>query len=277
VVSKAIAELEYTLGVPLLDRSPRCVEPTLYGRALVASSHAVLDELRQGAMEIRHLSEPYTGELAISCNWTSVLGLVPTVIDRLRIEHPGVMLHLTQHHTLCDQHRELRERRIELAVGDVDTRSVPEDIAHEILFDDHLCIVASRQSPWAGRGRVELAALADAPWVLPAANTPGGQAAADVFRCQGLAVPRAHVTAPFLLIPPLLENGPFVSVLPRSVLSLIESGAGPQVLSTGVTIPAGQVGVMRLKNRQPGPLALLVIDLLRSVARHEPVDRAIAA
>lgn len=31
-VSKAIADMEYTLRVPLLDRGPRGVEPTLYGQ-----------------------------------------------------------------------------------------------------------------------------------------------------------------------------------------------------------------------------------------------------
>jgi molybdenum-dependent DNA-binding transcriptional regulator ModE len=34
-VSKTISDLEHTLGVQLLDRSPRGVEPTLYGGALV--------------------------------------------------------------------------------------------------------------------------------------------------------------------------------------------------------------------------------------------------
>ena len=34
-ISKAIAGLEHTLGVPLLDRSIYGVEPTIYGRALL--------------------------------------------------------------------------------------------------------------------------------------------------------------------------------------------------------------------------------------------------
>src|SRR5256885_797297 len=34
-VSKAITEMELTLGVPLLDRGPRGVEPTLFGRDLL--------------------------------------------------------------------------------------------------------------------------------------------------------------------------------------------------------------------------------------------------
>ena len=37
-VSKTIAGLERMLGVPLLDRSPQGVEPTVYGRALLRRS-----------------------------------------------------------------------------------------------------------------------------------------------------------------------------------------------------------------------------------------------
>src|SRR5262249_25946627 len=39
-VSKVIADLEYTLGVRLLDRRPQGVEPTAYGRALLKRSSA---------------------------------------------------------------------------------------------------------------------------------------------------------------------------------------------------------------------------------------------
>ena len=35
VISKAIAELEHTLGVQLFDRNARGVEPTIYGRELL--------------------------------------------------------------------------------------------------------------------------------------------------------------------------------------------------------------------------------------------------
>ena len=38
VVSKAISELEQTLGVSLFDRSSRGVEPTPYGRALLEAA-----------------------------------------------------------------------------------------------------------------------------------------------------------------------------------------------------------------------------------------------
>ena len=64
-ISKAIAEMEYTLGVSLLDRTPRGVEPTLYGQVLIKWSGAVFDDLSQGVREIESLADPTAGEVRI--------------------------------------------------------------------------------------------------------------------------------------------------------------------------------------------------------------------
>ena len=48
VISKMIASLEQTLGLPLLERSRLGVEPTLYGKALLKRSIALCNDLRSG-------------------------------------------------------------------------------------------------------------------------------------------------------------------------------------------------------------------------------------
>jgi molybdate transport repressor ModE-like protein len=58
VVSRSIGELEHTLGVQLLERNPRGIELTEYGRALLNRSHAAFDELRQGVKDIESLADP---------------------------------------------------------------------------------------------------------------------------------------------------------------------------------------------------------------------------
>src|SRR4029079_19759586 len=47
-ISKAIADMERTVGAALLDRTSRGVELTESGRLLVGRTRAVFDELRQG-------------------------------------------------------------------------------------------------------------------------------------------------------------------------------------------------------------------------------------
>src|SRR6476646_4742713 len=66
-VSEAIANLEAALEVPLLDRSPRGIEPTAYARALLRRGDIVFDELQQGVRDIEFLSDPTRGEVRIGC------------------------------------------------------------------------------------------------------------------------------------------------------------------------------------------------------------------
>src|ERR1043166_1945379 len=57
-ISRSIAELEAALGVRLLDRSSKGIEPTAYGRALAKRGLAVFDELMQGVKDIEFLADP---------------------------------------------------------------------------------------------------------------------------------------------------------------------------------------------------------------------------
>src|SRR5215469_12796414 len=66
-VSAAVANLEHMLGVRLLDRSPRGIEPTIYADAMLKRSSAVFDELKQSVKDVESLANPATGELRIAC------------------------------------------------------------------------------------------------------------------------------------------------------------------------------------------------------------------
>src|ERR1043165_4876433 len=62
-ISKAIADVEHAVGLRLLERGPRGIEPTMYGRALLKCGTAVFDELRQGVKELEFLTDPGAGEI----------------------------------------------------------------------------------------------------------------------------------------------------------------------------------------------------------------------
>src|ERR1700752_3489381 len=53
-VSEMIADLEQGIGVRLLDRSPRGVEPTRYGHALLKRTLVIFDELKQSIKDIEY-------------------------------------------------------------------------------------------------------------------------------------------------------------------------------------------------------------------------------
>src|SRR5262245_25083418 len=94
VVSKAIADLEHTVGVPLLDRIPQGVEPTAYGRALMHRSVIAFEELRQGIKDIEFLTDPTAGEVRIATTPPLSASFVSAVIDRLSRRYPRIVFHV---------------------------------------------------------------------------------------------------------------------------------------------------------------------------------------
>src|SRR5712675_2134899 len=109
-VSEVIADLEHALGVRLLDRSARGIEPTVYGDALLKRSVAVFDELKQSIRDIEFLSDPATGELRIACVEGLWYTFLPEIMRRFLERYPRVRVHadLTLH---ASEFSGLRERK----------------------------------------------------------------------------------------------------------------------------------------------------------------------
>ena len=64
-ISKAMTDMEHTVGVRLLDRTAKGVELTHYGRALLRRGLGAFDELRQGIEDMRILDDPTVGEVRV--------------------------------------------------------------------------------------------------------------------------------------------------------------------------------------------------------------------
>ena len=135
VVSKAIADLEHTLGVRLLDRSRQGIEPTSYGQALLKRGLAAFDELRQGVKDIEFLADPTAGEVRIGTTDAMAAGLLPLVINRLHRQHPRLVFHVTSATSGAALYRELRERNVDFILGRLFAK-LEEDLTAEPLFDD---------------------------------------------------------------------------------------------------------------------------------------------
>src|SRR5215475_11975244 len=112
VVSKAIADLEHTVGVPLLDRSPQGVEPTTYGRALMHRSVIAFEELRQGVKDIEALADPTAGEIRIGTTPPLSASFLSTVIDRMIRRHPRIIFRVVAG-GMEPQPQSLIERRVD--------------------------------------------------------------------------------------------------------------------------------------------------------------------
>src|SRR5262249_26208082 len=87
-ISRSIGTLEQALGVRLFDRSAQGIELTPFGHALVKRGTVVFDELQHGLKDIRFLSNPTVGDLAIGASIAVAEGFVCSVIGRLSRRYP---------------------------------------------------------------------------------------------------------------------------------------------------------------------------------------------
>src|SRR5437763_1952944 len=117
-VSEVIADLEHGLGVRLLDRSPKGVEPTKYGDALLKRTLIVFDELKQSISDIEFLADPTTGEIRIACPLAIALTVVPHIFERFVKKYPRVVSHFDELNSAATRDfRELRDRKYDLILA----------------------------------------------------------------------------------------------------------------------------------------------------------------
>jgi DNA-binding transcriptional LysR family regulator len=266
-ISKAIAELEHTLGVPIFDRTAKGVEPTGYGRALIKWSNVVFDDMRQGIEEIAFLTDPGTGELRIGATEPMIGGILPAIIGRLSRQYPRMAFEVVPYGAMEQQKRDLRERRIDLTLGRILEPNTDEDFRAEILFDEPLFVVAGNNNPWAKRRTIKLTDLANEPWTLPRTDTVVGHMVVEAFRASGLEIPDSGVICNSIQMHcSLLATGRYLAMLPRSLLTFGKLDT-LKVLPIDLKVKAIPVGVSILRNRMISPIAQLFIDCAGEVAK----------
>jgi len=266
-VSKAIAALEHTLSVRLLERNPQGVEPTIYGRALLKGGIAVFDELKQSVKQIAFLSDPTVGELRIGCSEPLAAGFVPTVINGLLRQYPRIAFRVVTGDPVTLTERELRQRNIDLAIAPMPGLHLDTDIDAEILFDDRQVVMAAARNKWVRQRHIRLADLVHEPWILPPPDSIIGASIAQAFRESGLEPPHAQIVSFSIpLCYHLLASGRFLIMLPASMAHLGKhlSLKVLRVEFPGIPRPTG---IMTLKNRTLSPIARPFIDCARQVAK----------
>jgi DNA-binding transcriptional LysR family regulator len=266
-VSEAIANLELTLRVRLLDRSPRGIEPTIYANAVLKRSATVFDELKQSVSDIAFLTDPTAGQVTIGCPSSIAASALPRIVQRFHKKYPSVVLHVEEVPSSAIRSPGLRDRSFDLALArwpnPVMDEHIADDLNVEQLFDDPLVVAAGMHTSWAHRRKIDLAELASEPWILAPQRTWNYQWVAQEFKARGINAPKvslvtfnAHLNAYFL------KNGPFLTSYSRLWTSLNRLKALP----VDLPLRPWPVSILTLKNRTLSPAVESFIECAREFA-----------
>lgn len=268
-VSKAIQDLEANLGARLFDRTPRGVEPTVFGAAMLRRAKAALDELSQGASELEFLANPDRGELRLGCSEGMATGIVPVILERLLEARPGLTFHVLAFQTPNQAFgRPVADRELEVAIGRYPRPFESSELEAEHLFDDPLVVVAGKNHPAARRRKLALRDLLDEKWILLPTYAAIAGVMDSVFAASGLPMPKTAIyTMSIHVRYAMLASGKYVTMLPASSLRVSPFRHLLAVLAVNPPGAPGPVGIIKVKGRTLSPIAELFAETARTVSR----------
>jgi DNA-binding transcriptional LysR family regulator len=250
-VSLQIRSLEKRLGVQLVDRSGRRVEPTEAGRRLYRSAQRLLAAEEQLLAE---LGDEVQGELAGRLEIGASTGpggtVLPVVLAEFQQRHPAVHVALS----VSDTQRVIEQvARRELELGVVGAARRHRGVVFEPFFRDEVVLAVPRGHRFAGK-TIALDDLKAEPLVLMQEGAGVRQVIDDELRDAGIRLRDLDVR---------LELG-----LQESARSAVIGGFGVTFISRSAIeadLAAGTVAVARVKGLEPSR----EISLVRSSGRAE--------
>src|SRR5215467_3354907 len=266
-VTKALQDIERTLGVALFKRTNRGLEPTPYGEIFARHAKIVLAQLRHAAEELEDLRAGYSGKVTVGTLLAASASILPDAIALLKKERPGVAISVVvgTYDVLVPA----------LLVGDLDMvlGRLPEEgrsraLVYEEFYAEPICVVTRRGHPLSRKRRLTLRDLANEAWLLPLPETALRRQIERAFLDADAPMPRNVIESVSILTNrALLRKSDCIGVMPYHVaLDDVEQGllAILPVKLKSIESPVG--AILRAPGKLP-PAATALLECLRLAAK----------
>ncbi len=164
-VTLQLQALERELGVRLLERSGRRLTPTREGDLLYAMARPLVEGLDGLAASFREQVRGLdAGELNVAAGSSTILYLLPGIVEGFRERHPDVRLSL-HNVTGASGLDLLRSDGVDLAVGSM--LDVPADLSYSPVYRFEPMLIMPLDHPLAGKRDLRLEDLSPYGLILP--------------------------------------------------------------------------------------------------------------
>ena len=197
-LTRTLRELEDILGVPLYERGPRGVVPTVYGAAFTEHARAILAQVTQAGEHQAELADARRGTVTVGSHLAGSNLLLPAAIARFKSERPLVTVTIREASPDALL-TELEAGRVDLIVGRLAGVPDPGHTVRHTLYGEPVRLVARNGHPARATEPLSLASLAAFPWILPGPETALRGELEEVFLRHDLALPENRVECTSIL------------------------------------------------------------------------------
>ena len=212
--TKALNEIESTLGAVLFERTSKGLEANDLGRCVVRYARLINTDLAHLREEMIGILQGHGGRLSVG----SIMGAVPMLVDglaRLRESQPDLSVSIVE--DTSDRLLSLLDQgRLDVVICRTSVSPRPGAYVSRARHQEQLVVVANLQHPLVGCAELRLEALADSRWVVFPVNMPMRLTLEREFREAGLSFPLYPIetSSTFTTLTLLLQDRGLVAVMP---------------------------------------------------------------
>ncbi|MGH8062782.1 MAG: LysR family transcriptional regulator [Pseudoxanthomonas sp.] len=259
-ITLQLQALERELGVGLFERSGRRLTPTREGQLLYELAQPLVESLDglDGSFreKVRGLD---AGELNIAANSSTILYLLPKIVEHFRAQHPDVRL--TLHNAVsADGTDLLRSDAVDLAVGSM--LDVPADLSYAPVYRFEPLLIAPPDHPLIKQRTLKLEDLSPYGLILPPKRLVTYRLVDLVFQQNRVPYTVALEVGGWEVIKQYVAMGMGISIITSICLTDADRGR-LAARSLSAWFPTRSYGVVVRKGKYLSPQARAFIELIQ--------------
>lgn len=259
-ITLQLQALERELGVGLFERSGRRLTPTREGQLLYELAQPLVESLDglDGSFreKVRGLD---AGELNIAANSSTILYLLPKIVEHFRAQHPDVRL--TLHNAAsADGTDLLRSDSVDLAVGSM--LDVPADLSYAPVYRFEPLLIAPPEHPLIKQRTLKLEDLSPYGLILPPKRLVTYRLVDLVFQQNRVPYTVALEVGGWEVIKQYVAMGMGISIITSICLTDADRGR-LAARSLSAWFPARSYGVVVRKGKYLSPQARAFTELIQ--------------
>jgi DNA-binding transcriptional LysR family regulator len=259
-ITQQLQALERELGVGLFERSGRRLTPTREGQLLYELAQPLVESLDglDGSFreKVRGLD---AGELNIAANSSTILYLLPKIVEHFRAQHPDVRL--TLHNAAsADGTDLLRSDAVDLAVGSM--LDVPADLSYAPVYRFEPLLIAPPEHPLIKQRTLKLEDLSPYGLILPPKRLVTYRLVDLVFQQNRVPYTVALEVGGWDVIKQYVAMGMGISIITSICLTDADRGR-LAARSLSAWFPTRSYGVVVRKGKYLSPQARAFIELIQ--------------
>jgi DNA-binding transcriptional LysR family regulator len=265
--TKALHQLEQTLGATLFERSAKGMQATSFGRCVLRYAKIVLSDIGNLRDELLAMQTGRGMTLTIGI----VMEAVPVVLTRALTEmqalQPNLYIRVVEDNSIRLL-QQLDDGELDVVIGRASAARTPSQYRFVPLHDQPVTVVAGLDHPLRNEENISLEDLSLQTWLSYSAQSPMSKAIDSAFKQAGVDLPRYRIeTSSSLITVAMLNSSEMVAGLPTDVAELFSKKNMLTILNTQLQAYSEPFGMICRCGAHISPGAKMLKSVLKGYAQ----------